>query len=123
MVFENGPPEVEPGDPLLEKGLRRHRRWTVGRVTTALALILIAVPIGFCVLDPPVRGPGSCGDTPENLTLALGLFLLAARPTWRILKVLNDAGEKAFTALTGRDDYAPMSPPRSDEKPEPLDDF
>jgi hypothetical protein len=122
MVFDDGPPEVQLGDPPVDKGLRRRHRWTIGRVTTALAIILIAIPIGLSVLDPPVRGPGTCGSTPDNFALAVGLFLLAARPSWLLLKALNDAGERAFTALTGRDDYAPTIPSISDQDPNPLDD-
>ena len=121
MVFENGTPEVELGDVPLAKP-PRGRRWTVGRVTTALAIILIAVPLGLNILEPQVRGPGSCGSTTDNFALGLGLFLLAVRPTWFFLKTLNNAGERALAALTGRDDFAAI-PPTSHPKPKPLDDL
>ena len=116
MVFDDGSPEAELGDPPVGKGLRARYRWTVGRIATLLAMILIAVPIGIDVLEPQVRGPGACGNTPENFALVLGLFLIAARTSWFLLKSLNDAFERAC-------DYYWPTPSRPRRKPKPLEDL
>jgi len=113
-------PEVELGDVPVAKGSRSG--WSIGRVTTTLAIVLVAVPVGLNAWEPSRDGLGDCGNSPEGVSLIVGLFLLAVRPTWIVLKALNNAGERALTAWTGRDDFAPARPTFSDRKPKPLDD-
>ncbi len=70
------------------------RRWTVGRVATDLAIIMVAVPIALLDLAAP-RRRAACAMTDEfDRRPALGLLILTVRASWSILKALNDAAER-----------------------------
>jgi len=90
-------PEVELGDPPVAKPAGR-ARWTIGRVITDLAIVMVAVPVGLALLVPRFSGPGACGNTPENFSAVLGFWILVVRGCWSfILKPLNDAAERWLT--------------------------
>jgi hypothetical protein len=88
------------------------RRWTIGRVATDLAIIMVAVPYGLNLLAPSPRG--GCGMTPEFYASSLGLLILGIRPTWLALKALNDAAERWLARVTD---------PKFRPKSLPMDDF
>jgi hypothetical protein len=94
-------PEVELGDPPVAKPARR-ARWTIGRVITDLAIVMVVVPIALNTMAPQVRSPywTNCGDTPENNTLMIGLVILGVRGIWLLPKRANDAGERWLSRLT-----------------------
>jgi hypothetical protein len=83
-------------------------QWTLKRVATDLAIILVAVPVALDWLVPKPRG--GCGMTPEFFAESLGLAILGVRTTWLALKWLNDPGERWLERILTR-------------KPQPLDDL
>ncbi len=74
--------------------------WTIGRVATDLAIILVAVPVVLDWLAPQPRG--GCGMTPEFNAEALGLAILGVRSTWLGSKWLNDAGVRCLERISSR---------------------
>jgi hypothetical protein len=88
-----------------------HRRWSIGRLATNLAIVAIAVPLGLRALAPP--GRGECGTTLDNFALMAGLWFLAAKLTWIPLKALNNAAERWLAGFGSR----------SSAKPKPQDDY
>ena len=90
--------------------------WTIGRVLTDLAIIMVAVPLGLNFLVPQPHIPGGCATGIDIASLTLGLIYLAGIGGLKILKALNDACERAC------DIYWPMTG-RQGRKPKPLDDF
>jgi hypothetical protein len=118
----NPPLDLEFGDPTVAKRPRRPR-WTIGRVANDLAIVMIVVPIGLNLLEPQVRGSGSCGNTLDNFVMVLGLFFFAAKGLWIVLKALNDAAERGLTTMTKRlDVFASAEPARRSRKPKTLDE-
>ena len=74
--FASEPPEVDLVDPPVAKR-PGERRWTLGRITTDLAIVAVAVPIGLDFLVPPPRA--GCGMTPQLYSLTLGSTLAFRR--------------------------------------------
>jgi len=91
---------------------RTRPRWTIARVATDLAIIMIVVPSVIDYLSPMPRG--FCGMTEGFMALSMGMAILGLRGFWIVLKFLNDAGERLLNL--------PNSP-LSSQKPQPLDDF
>jgi hypothetical protein len=87
-------------------------RWTIGRVATDLGIIMVVVPSALDFLDPHHRG--GCVMEEWFILFWLGIAILGIRPTWFVLKALNDAGEQWL--------HLPNSPVAR-RKPQPLDDF
>ena len=87
-------------------------RWTIDRVATDLAIILVAVPSALELLAPTPRG--YCAMTDEFYACSLGLAILGVRAGGIALKALNDAGERWL-----RLPNSPIARP----KPQPLDDL
>jgi hypothetical protein len=104
-------PEVGLGDPGVAKP-RGRTRWTIGRVATDLAIILVAVPLIVGALDSAPGG--GCGMTGADILLPIGLLFLGIRGAWLFGKVINDAGERWLNL--------PNSP-MARAKPQPPDDF
>jgi hypothetical protein len=97
MSLDCLPPEVELGDPPAAKPGRRPR-WTIGRVANDLLIAVFVASFLLSVLNPLV--PGICGNTPERDMATISGLILLVRPSWRLLKALNDAAERR---LDGRD--------------------
>ena len=106
--------EAERGDTMVVVGPDRDR-WTVGRIATDLAMVMVAVPFGLDWHAPKPRG--KCGMTTDLAVFSMGLAILAIRASWISLKFVNDAGERNLEAFN-RDERS-----RRKSKPEPLDDL
>ncbi len=84
------------------KGRAAGPSWTLRRLTTDMALIAVAVGAGLQMLVTELRIPGrSCGDTPENNAIVLGLIVLFLTNVGEPLMALNDLGNRALERLTG----------------------
>ena len=105
---------AERDDTMVVVGPGRDR-WTVGRIATDLAMVMVAVPSGLDWLAPRPRG--GCGMTTDLAVFAMGLAILAIRASWIALKIANDAGERIIEAFN-RDE-----PSRRKSKSEPLDEL
>ena len=97
---------IEIPDPWRERNSPKGRPsglpWTLRRLTTDLALIAVAVGAGLKNLAPEIRIPIlSCGDTPENNAIVLGLVVLVLANIGEPLMVLNDLGEWALGRFAG----------------------
>jgi hypothetical protein len=92
--FDDEPPEVELGDPPAAKP---GRRWTFGRVATDLLIAVFVASFTMSVLTP--LAPGMCGHTPERDAATISGLILLVRPSWRLLKALNDAAERWLEVL------------------------
>jgi hypothetical protein len=99
-------------DPIEKPMTSRHprpARWTVGRVLTILAIIMVAVPLAIY----SVKGVTNCGSDFLAMSLFLGLLILVIRPGWRLLKSINDRLDR----------YLPNHSAEPQPKLPPLDDF
>ena len=104
-------PEVELGD-LPAAGTIATRRWTIGRIMTDLAIVLVAVPVGLRWIVPLPRG--GCAMTTDFHVFSLGLTILAGRALLLVPRAFNGVDERF---LAGR------PPSRCQPKPNPLDDL
>jgi hypothetical protein len=96
MSLDNFPPEVELGDPPAAKPGRRPR-WTIGRVANDLMIAVFVASFTLSLLSPPIRG--MCGHTPERDAATISGLILLVRPSWRLLKALNDSAERWLEGL------------------------
>ena len=103
---------LDPAEKSIGVKASRPTRWTISRVLTVLAIIVIAVRLVLIALVPEDRLPAvpRCGTTEENGLFLLALIFLALKPVLKGLQILNQL-----------DRYLPNHAP--EPKPEPLDDF